>query len=148
MKNQINNIIKEEVQNFINEGTVVENDNFKFKSEIRYPDVKFYDYESFTKDYDAQIIDAIIVVSWKVKFWVNNFGIENIFVDIINIDGTYMLELRDKQSDEIKQEIQKDINDIKWKFIVPENVPLVTNGQLYIKNLKFNFKNNVCEVIF
>jgi len=148
MKNQINNVIKEEIQNFINEGTVVENNNFKFKSEIRYPDVKFYDYESFTRDYDVHIIDAIIVVNWKVRFWVNNFGIENIFVDIINVDGNYLLELRDKQSDEVKQETQKDINDIKWKFIVPENVPLVTNGQLYLKNLKFNFKNNVCELIF
>jgi len=140
--------LNEEVRNLINEGFVFDNDAFKFKQLIRYPKTIFYNYDSFTSDYDTNISDASIVVNWGVLFWLNQYGIENFSIKIESLDGVFKLQYLDKQTDQVVQEMEKNINDTNWKFVVEDNVPLITKGNLYIKDLTFDFKNNVCTAGF
>lgn len=144
------NIITEEVQKFLNESSIAigGGDNFTFTQTLQHPKVFFYNYSGFTTDFDVDVVNANITITWKIGFWINDSGIENFIVDIENIDGQYVLELRDKHSDELIRNETKNIKDINWKFDVQDNVTLITNGTLYVKDISFNFKNNQCSVKF
>jgi len=140
-------IIKEEIQKFINEGYVMTDDRFDFKQ--RLTNSYFYGYQNFTTDFDEDIVGSDIVVTWKVSFWLNQFGIENLIIDVEKIEGYFLLELYDKQTDELKQETQKNIQDFQWKFdLDSDEVCLKKGGTLYITELEFNFKDGVCRIKF
>jgi hypothetical protein len=148
------NIINEEIKNFLNESAVVNSEDFSFKTVINMFDQRsgkvrlFFDnYENFSNDYDVDITNAVITVNWKVGFWTNDFGIENFFVNVDSLEGAYMLEMRDKHTDEVVQETQKNINDVQWKFETDEAM-IMTNGNLYAKDLMFDFKTNMCTLGF
>jgi hypothetical protein len=142
---KFDDIIKEEVQNFLNEGYIMSDDRFSFNQRVT--NSTFYNYESFTSEFDADITESDIVVIWKVSFWLNQTGIENLIIDVENVKGTYTLQLYDKQTDEQKQETVKNVEEIDWKFVV-EEASLVKGGSLYINELAFDFKTNTCIVKF
>ena len=142
---KFNDIINEEIKNYLNEGYVMADDRFQFNE--RLTNSTFFNYSSFTSEFDADITQSDIVVTWKVSFWLNQMGVENLIIDVEKVEGTYILQLFDKQSDELKQETPKNIQDTKWKFIIDE-ATLTKGGSLYISELMFDFKNNVCKVIF
>jgi hypothetical protein len=142
------NIIVDEIKKFLNESAVINSDDFKFKQVVRHPRVFFYNYDNISTEYDVDIINAVITVNWKAGFWVNDMGIENFFINVDSIEGAYVVEMRDKHTDEVMQQTQKNINDVKWKFDVEDDVALITNGTLYIKDISFDFKNNMCTVGF
>lgn len=140
-------IIKEELEKFINESYIMSDDNFHFKQ--RLTNSYFYGYENFTTDFDEDITGSDIIVTWRVSFWLNDFGIENMTVDVEKIEGYFMLNLYDKQTDELKQETQKSITDFEWKFdLDSDEVFLKKGGTLYISELEFNFKEKTCRVKF
>jgi hypothetical protein len=144
---KMSNIINEEIKKFLNESHIIGGDNFKFKQQISKS--TFYNYDLFTTEYDTDISQSNIVVYWSISFWVNDWGIENFIIDVEKLEGQFMLQLYDKQSDELVQETPKNINDYQWKFIVDEaNAQLIKGGTLYIKDLDFNFKEKLCTVGF
>jgi hypothetical protein len=144
---KMNNIINEEIKKFLNESHIIGGDNFKFKQQVNKS--TFYNYDLFTTEYDTDISQSNMVVYWGISFWVNDWGIENFIIDIEKIEGQFMLQLYDKQSDELVQETPKNINDYQWKFIIDEsNAQLIKGGTLYIKDLDFNFKEKTCTVGF
>jgi hypothetical protein len=145
MNKSLNYIINEEIKDFINESYVFSDDRFKFK--VRLTNSIFYNYNSHSSDYDTDITESDIIVSWNVGFWLNDAGFENFMINIEGIEGTYVLQQFNLQSDELEQETRKDINEIKWTFNRPE-ATLVTNGSLYIKDLAFDFENKTCTVTF
>lgn len=138
-----NDIIKEEIQGLLNEAYVMSDDRFHFNE--RLTNSTFYNYESFTTEFDSDIIQSDIVVTWKVSFWLNQMGIENLIIDIEKVEGTYILQLFDKHTDERKQETQKNIQEVDWKFVI-EEANLIKGGSLYISELEFDFKTNTCSV--
>lgn len=143
--NEIQNIIKEEVQNFINEGVTMEHENFKFRQEIK--NSVFYNYGAFSNDFDVDIKESDIFVNWHIAFWVNDAGVENFIVTVDGVDGTYKVILLNKQSDEVEQDNDKNIAEFQWKFIV-EEASLHLGKTLYISNLDFDFKSKNCRVTF
>lgn len=145
MKNQLNAIINEEITNFLNEAYVFEGDNFKFQQRINKS--MFYNYEGFSTDYDLNIDESDILVNWHLVFWLNQYGIENFNAIIDSVEGTYKIQYLNKQTDVQEQEVDKNISDIKWKFVV-NNVNLETGNGLYINGLTFDFKTNTCDVEF
>lgn len=142
---QLIQIINEEFKKCINESYVVNNDDFKFQQQI--VDSEFLNYESFTVDFDLNISESMININWSIGFWLNNEGIEHFYIKVDDISGTYTLRYLNKQTDEIEQEVEKNINDVKWKFIV-NDVVLQINESLYVSSLQFDFKSNVCTVVF
>jgi hypothetical protein len=140
-------IILEEIQKFITESYVMNDDRFHFRQRLN--NSTFYSYETFTSDYNTDVLESDIVVTWTVSFWMNsqNQGIENLVIDVESVEGTFSIEMRDKHSDEVKQEAQKNIQDFEWKFIVGDAV-LEKGGSLYISDLDFDFKNKTCSVNF
>lgn len=144
MKNITESFIKEEVQKFLTEG-VIDDDRFKFQQSVETS--VFNNYETISSDYDSKIERSNIVVIWKANFWVNEFGFENFNVSIEGIQGTYVLQLFNKQSQANEQTTDKDINEIKWKFEVGD-IMLTKGGGLYISGLSFDFKTNTCKVTF
>lgn len=142
---KFNDIIKEEVQNLLNEGYIMSDDRFHFRQRLN--NSMFYGYELFTNDYDTDVTESDIIVTWKVSFWLNNMGIENLIIDVEKVEGTFNLQLLDKQSDELKQESTKNIQDFEWKFVIGD-ASLVKGGTLYISDLAFDFKNKTCQVTF
>lgn len=138
-------IIKEEIQNFLNEATIMSDDRFTFKQRLN--NSYFLNYDSFTSEFDSDIAESDIIVTWKVSFWLNQFGIENLIIDVERVDGTFLLQMYDKHTDQLKQETPKNINEYEWKFIVGDAV-IVKGKSLYIQELQFDFKNKTCSVGF
>jgi hypothetical protein len=140
-------IIKEEIQKFlINESYIMAGDNFNFTQPVQ--NVYFYNYSSFSNDYDVDVTESNIKVTWQVSFWLNDMGVENFIIDIQKVDGIYTMELRDKNTDEMKQKSQKNIAEEEWKFVVDEETTLLLGKSLYIKDLEFDFKGKTCKVNF
>lgn len=138
-------VVNEEIETLLNEGYVMEHENFKFRQEIK--NSSFYNYEAFSQDFDVDISESNISVNWRVAFWLNDFGIENFIVNIDSVDGTYHVALFNKQSDEKEQEYDKDIAEFQWKFEV-DDAKLHKGKTLYIYSLDFDFKSKICRVTF
>jgi hypothetical protein len=143
--NTASQIIKEEIQKFlIKESYIMAGDNFNFTQPVK--KVFFYNYSSFSAEYDVDVIESNISVTWQVSFWLNDMGIENFIIDVQKVEGVYVIELYDIHTDEMKQKTQKNISDDEWKFIVDEETTLVLGKTLYVKDLEFDFKNKTCKV--
>lgn len=140
-----NDIIKEEIQNLLNEGYVMSDDRFTFNQRLN--NSTFNNYESFTSEFDSKITQSDLIVTWKMSFWLNQMGVENFIIDVEKIEGNYIVQLFDKHTDELKQETPKNIQEIDWKFVI-EETSLIKGGSLYISELAFDFKTNTCSVKF
>jgi len=138
---EIKNIIKEEILSH-NERQPV----FRFTGRPE-KTPSFYNFQAHSNDYDVDITEADIVVTWRVGFWLNDNGIENFMIDIESVQGNYHVELYDKQTDEIAQENDRDIKEVPWKFYVFD-APLEKGGALYVTDLSFDFETKVCNVSF
>jgi len=141
----IKNIIKEEFHKILAEGYVMEHDNFKFRQQLT--NSTFYNFQSFSSDFDVDIKESDIIIDWRIGFWLNDNGIENFIVRGDSVEGTYKVILLNKQSNEIEQEIDKNIADEPWKFQIPD-AGLKLNESLYIESLDFNFETKICLVKF
>ena len=144
---EINQIIEQEIKHVLNETRVMEHDNFKFRQQVENP--KFHNYDGFSGDYDVDITKSDIIINWNIKFWVNQSGIENFFIAVTGVEGNYLVEMYNKQSDAKEQETPKEINDVKipWKFSLGD-ATLIKGGSLYVDNLIFNFTTGECQVTF
>lgn len=140
----IKSIINEELA-LLNESFILDNDNFMFKQIIT--NSIFNNYKKLSTDYDINITQSNITVYWKIKFWLNDYGIENLIVEIDKVEGSYNLEMRDFQSDELINNINKNINEISWNFQTT-NVVISAGDSLYIKTVSFDFANNMCVIGF
>ena len=144
----MNDIIKEELQKFVEEKPRVATTNNDFIFVQQVPKVFFYNYSSFSTDYDVDVKENNIVVTWQVSFWVNSSGIQKFIIEGKKVEGSYNIELYDQQSYELKQQTQKNIQDDQWKFIVEDDVMLTLDRQLTVKDLEFDFKNKTCKLSF
>ena len=142
---KLNRLITEELNKILSESYTMQHDNFKFRQEIK--NSSFYNYEGFSTDFDIDVNESDIVISWSIAFWLNDFGVENFIVDIDSVSGTYKLGYLDKQSDEVVQENDKDIAEFPWKFQV-EDVAMYLGKTLYVESLDFDFKSKICRVTF
>ena len=142
---EIKDIIKEELQSLLKEGYVMEHDNFKFRQEIK--NSSFYNFQSFSNDFDVDVNESDIIINWRIGFWLNDMGVENFLVQVDSVEGTYHVEYFNKQSDEVEQEDDKNIAEIPWKFRVDE-ANLTLGGGLYVQSLDFDFETKICAVDF
>jgi len=142
---EISNIIKEEFRKLLKEGYVMEHDNFRFRQEK----VKssFYNFQSFSSDFDVDIYESEIAVNWRIGFWLNDQGIENFIVKVDSVEGTYHVELLNKQTDEVEQDDDKNIAEYPWKFQLYD-INLKLSDSLYIDTLDFDFETKICTVNF
>jgi hypothetical protein len=129
----------------LNESYVMKDDRFSFRQRIN--NSTFFNYEGFTSEFDSDITQSDIIVNWKISFWLNDSGVENLIIDVDSVEGTYTLEQYNKQSGELEQSIDKNIADVEWKFIV-DNASLSKGGSLYISTLDFDFSKQTCDVSF
>ena len=95
------NIINEEYVKLLKEAYSFEHQNFEFRQEIK--NSSFYNYEAFSNDFDINIGESDIFVTWHISFWLNDYGVENFVVEADNVVGTYKMILNNKQSDEVEQ---------------------------------------------
>ena len=143
--NNFHNVINEEIQTLVNEGYMMEHDNFKFRQEIKTS--SFYNYQNFSNDFDVDINESNIIINWRIGFWLNDQGVENFIVQADSVEGMYHVELLNKQSDSVEQEMDKNIAEIPWKFqIYP--IKLKTGDGLYVDYLDFDFETKICTVNF
>jgi len=142
---EIKDIIKEEFQKILKEGYMMEHDNFKFRQEIK--NSTFYNYDNFSNDFDVDINESQIIINWRIGFELNDMGIENFMVQADSVEGTYHVVLLDKQSDEVSQEIDKNITETEWNFKIYD-ATLNLNKHLFIDSLDFDFKTQICTVTF
>lgn len=148
MKFSMNDIIKEEVEKFIEEKPHIATSNKDFQFTQQIPDVVFYNYSTFSNDYDVDVKQSNIILTWQIVFVVDSKGIQKFIVEGQKVEGPYSIELYDQHSSELKQQTQKNIQDNQWKFVIDDNVVLVPNNPLIVKNLEFDFKNNTCKLNF
>jgi len=142
---KINNIIREELKTLLNEGQVMEHENLKFHQQIK--NSSFYNYQNFSNDYDIDITESDIIINWRVGFELNEFGIIKFLVQGDNVQGTYKVFLLDKQTDEVSQEINKEISEYPWRFQI-DNARLDLNSNLYVDTLSFDFQTKICNITF
>ena len=142
---KIKDIIREEYQELLKEGYVMEHDNFKFKQKVENP--SFFNYQAFSNDYDVDISESEIYMSWRIGFWLNEMGIENFLIQVDGVEGTYNVKLYDKRTDEEAQNTDRDIAEIPWRFNVSE-ASLQKGGGLYIQDATFDFETKNCDVDF
>jgi hypothetical protein len=147
MKISMNDIIKEEVQKFVGERPrIITGNDFHFVQPV--PKVFFYNYSSFSTDYDVDVRESNIVVTWQVSFWVDSQGIRNFIIEGQKVEGPYNIELYDQHTYEMKQQTQKNIQDDEWKFVVEDDVVITLGKPLKVKDLEFDFKNKTCKLSF
>jgi hypothetical protein len=139
------NIINEEVKKFINEARIFESGDLKFRSKVEKP--RFYNYEGFSNDYDIDIPEAEIYITWHIGFWLNESGIENFIIYIDGIDGNYKVNMYDKHTDKLTQESSKEINEVNWNYKI-DTADLEYKGTLYLESADFDFKTKECLVDF
>ena len=138
-----------EIKKIINEEILSHNERtpiFRFTAKSE-KNPSFYNFQPHSNDYDVDITESDISVTWRTSFWLTDNGIENFKIEIESVQGTYHVELYDKQTDELAQENDRDISEIPWKFQV-EEAPLNAGGALYVVDLDFDFKTKVCLVDF
>jgi len=137
---ELKNIIREEIQSF-NERQPV----FRFTNIVEKP--SFFNFQTHSSDYDVDIIESNISITWRAIFRLNDEAIENFKIEIESVQGTYKVDLYDKQSDELQQENQRDINEVKWTFQIYD-APLQKNVPLYVRDISFDFETKICTVDF
>ena len=142
---KLSNIIHEEIKKILNEAYSFENKNFQFRQEIK--NSSFYNFEGFSSDFDTNILESDIFITWHIAFWLNETGVQNFIVEADSVEGTYKLMYLNKQSDEVEQENDKDIAEFPWKFKITE-ANLHLGKTLYIKLLAFDFKTKICTITF
>jgi len=140
----INKIINDEIR-LISENYVYANGQFTFKSVIEQS--HFFNYDNISSEYESDINDSNIVINWGIGFNPDEQGIGYMKIVIIGLEGTFSLELRDKNTDELISNTEKNIDEYKWRFIIGE-ANLTNGGTLYATDLQFDFKNNTCTVSF
>jgi hypothetical protein len=147
----IKSIIKEELTDMVREtatqapaSTLVKDDRLRFTQMVN---ADFNNYEPFTTDFDAGIDRAKITIHWGVSFLVNPEGIFKFIIEVESVEGQYLMQFFDKHTDELKQETPKNIAETQWRFQVDE-VAIENGGFLFVRELSFDFKNNLCEVTF
>jgi len=143
MKTQFDDIIKEEIQKFASEDSS-NKDKFQFRQVVN---ADFYNYDTFSSDYDTDIATIPITVNWGLKFTLNDKGVQKFDVVINSVEGIYVLDMLDKQTDQSVQKSNKNIAEINWKFNIID-IEVVVGMGLYISDLDFDFKNKICAVTF
>jgi len=142
---ELNNIIQEEYTKLLKEAYSFENKNLQFRQEIK--NSSFYNFESFSNDFDVDVSESDIFITWHIAFWLNDLGVENFIVEGDNVMGTYKMTLLNKQTDEVEQETDKDIAEFPWKFkVIDANLRL--GKTLYVYSLDFDFKTKICVITF
>jgi hypothetical protein len=137
-----------EIKDIINEEILSHNERqpiFRFTDNVENP--SFLKFQAYSNDYDVDITESNISVTWRTGFLLNDNGIENFMIDIESVQGSYHVELHDKQSDELAQENDRDIKEVPWRFHVIDT-PLEKGGALYVTTLSFDFETKVCSVDF
>lgn len=142
---KINDIIQEELKSVLSEGYVMKDERFKFNQNVK--NASFYNYASFSSEFDTDITESDLWVNWSVSFWLNDNGIENLLIEIEKVSGEFIVEMYNKQSDKEEQSIPKEISEFPWKFVIDEAV-LAKGGGLYVSGMDFDFKTNICTVTF
>lgn len=153
---KIKDIINEEYKKILNEGYVMNHDNFKFRQEInilddqKLGDFEYNNIEYFSNDFDISIDKekSIFYVNWRIALDLNEEYIEYFSVQVDSVEGTYHLVSRDKQTDEISQEEDKNITEIPWKFQIYNDANLNYRTSLYVETIYFDFKTKICTVQF
>jgi hypothetical protein len=140
-------LIEEEIKKFLNEN--YENNNkFSFVHTLTdITQISFFNYNLFTNEYDTDITNANIIVNWNLFVNTKEWGIKSFDVEVSNVSGGFILDLLDKQTDEVVQELEKNIEEFDWKFIC-ETSTLSFDDSIYIKELEFDFKSQICRVKF
>lgn len=140
-------LINEEIKKFINENYGSGN-KFSFSQTLQgIEQLSFFNYDSFTDEYDVDIIDGVVTVKWNLIVDVRGWGVKGITIDVSEVEGTYLLNLLDKQTDEVIQETEKNIAEVDWKFVV-DNFVTTIESPIYAKQMTFDFKANTCTVDF
>ena len=142
---KINDIINEELEKVVNQSFGVEPDDLIFKQQII--NSGFYHYDKFSGDYDIEINQSNIFVTWHLGFLVNENAVIKFVPKVVKVEGQYRIDYHDKQNDTLVQQTDKDISEMPWKFDIVEANLYMGQG-LYIEDLDFDFANNVCSVRF
>ena len=148
---KLKSIIKEELTDMVREtateapaATLVKDSRLRF---VQLVNADYYNYEGFTSDFDSGIDRSKITIYWGISFMVNPEGVYKFSVEVDKVEGQYLLQMFDKHTDELMQETPKNIAENKWRFQIDDFV-LENGGFLFIRELSFDFKTNVCEVTF
>jgi len=142
---EIKKIIKEELANLLTEGYVMEHDNFRFKQ--RFVNAGFYNFQSFSNDHDIDITESDIIINWKIGFELETRGVQKFLVNGESVEGMYKVQLLNKQTDEVEQDIEKNIAEEPWKFQI-HDADLKLNQYLIIEAIDFDFKTKICTLTF
>jgi hypothetical protein len=139
------NIINEEVSKFLKESFSHEDEHLKFR--IRMENPSFHNFSSFSNDHDVDVTEHNIIVDWHVGFSINELGINtfNVFVD--RVTGSYRVVLYNRQSDEVEQTLDKNIEETRWKFNI-DDCSVAIGGSLAVTAMDFDFATNSCLVHF
>ena len=121
---------------------------FTFKQSFEGIDqLSFYNYHAFSDEYDSEVINGVITVNWSLTVNLKEWGVKGFDINVSEIEGIFTLNLLDKQTDEIIQQSEKNINDFNWKFIVNKD-DVTLDGSVFISELIFDFKSQTCTVEF
>lgn len=143
--NNINKVIINEINEFLNEGYSFENESLRFRDAVREP--SFFNYDSISNDYDVTIKNPNMIINWRIGFQLNQQGIEKVIPYIDSIEGTYEVDLHDLHSDELVQYDTKNISEVSWNFSI-ENFEFTLETPIYVESVKFDFESRTCTVNF
>ena len=139
----IRSIITEEIASLNNS-----DNQFQFSQIILNSYFSNYNNLYRSNDFEYDITESQINISWRVVFDLKTDGINsfNIRIDNSDIKGYYVLEQIDKHTDASTM-INKNINEINWN-ITYSDIVLNNGGALRINSLEFDIDSNTCKINF
>jgi len=141
----INDIIKQEYKRVLNEGYVYQDPKLIFTDVITTS--QFVNYDDLYPDFDPNLSENNVSITWGMSFWLTENGIENMSIQVKGVEGTVNFDLHDKQSDELKQTVQKNLTEFQWNYQT-SNAVLSLNGSLYVTSATFDFKTKIAVINF
>lgn len=138
--------ITEEINNFINEGRVFDDSNFIFKDKV--DKCEFVQYESYSNEHSVETSEYNIFIKWKIGFWLNDNGIENFLITILDVEGDYDVTFTSKLSGEVTNKGKNNILDTTWQYTIDGTAELKLGQSLYVDSVVFDFGNKNCIVKF
>lgn len=141
----ITDIIKQEYKKVLNEGYVYQDPKLIFTDAIT--TAQFINYDDLYPDFDPNLSENNVSITWGMSFWLTENGIENMIIQVKGVEGTVNFDLHDKQSDELKQTVQKNLTEYKWNYQT-SNAVLQLNGSLYVNSATFDFKTKIAVINF
>ncbi len=130
--------------NFLNEIIIGGNKDYSFSTNIKNLDVdiNYIEYwDEFKKlsvsKENNSIYEKDFIIEWSILIETKEYGVKNIFLDIKNVRGEFIVEEWSEDEDDIYHNMSFDSNEADFEIVSEVEI----KNSIYPNNIEIDFKN-------